>query len=131
MAGEAEVAVGLGAVEAPEPEPVETPEVEAPEAGSYDWSQFGEGVDENIAREAINTYRSLDTEEGATDFFVRAGIALGLSADQMVALFDAPAPVLSPEEAEAAAAEEDRPLTKAEVLALIEETAVAPMTAAQ
>lgn len=134
MAEEAAVAEALGAVETPESvieaEPVEG---EATVAGApFDWSTLGEGVDEDVARTAIETYRSLDTEEGATDFFVRAGMALGLSADTMVALFDAAGEgEQTPEEEAAAKVEADRPLTRAEAEQLIKDMALAPIAAQQ
>lgn len=139
MAEEAAVAVAMGAVDAPpaEAEP-EVPSVEgapvegAPAGATFDWSTLGEGVDEDVARSAIETYRSLDTEEGATDFFVKAGLALGLSADTMVALFDAAGgETLTPEEQAAADEEANRPVTRAEIEQMIREQALAPITAQQ
>lgn len=113
---------------APDPQPEPQPD---PTPVEIDWSRFGEDVNEDFVSQAVATQRALATEEGVTDYFVQAGLALGLTPDQMTALFDTPTPAVDPNAPPAGDPEPDKPLTREDILQLIKETAVDPAAAAQ
>ena len=109
-----EVTPEAPAAEAPAEEvPAEAPAAEAPAP---------EIPDEY--REAFEFRNSLKTEEGVTDAFVEFGIALGLTPAQLASLFPEEVAEIEKEQEEL-----DRPLTKAEILALLEEQVLQPMAA--
>lgn len=117
------------AVEAGAEGTVETPATTEAPAVDYaaEVEKWG-GADK--VNEAIRFQAYLNTQEGAADFFVDAGLALGIDPDRLEALFKADEAATA--EALAAAEEEDsRVLTAKEVRDLIKAEAVDPITQAQ
>lgn len=114
---------------APEGAPVETPPAE-PEA--LDLSRFGEDVDEDLLTRALDSYRSLQTEDGITDAFVSMGLAMGASPEQIIALFDEAVDEGAPP-APAGEPDDDTPLTAAQVMemvqGMIQEAVLQPLAA--
>lgn len=115
---------------APEGAPVETPPAE-PEA--LDLSRFGEDVDEDLLAKALDSYRSLQTEDGITDAFVSMGLAMGASPEQIIALFDEAVDEGAPPAGAAPEADDDTPLTAAQVMemvqGMIQEAVLQPLAA--
>lgn len=95
------------------------------------WRSAHERVTElgglDAVNEAANLRQQLSTDEGVVAMFIESGKALGLGTKDMEALFDNAQKVVEEHVEETG----DKPLTKAEVMQLVQEAVLTPLQAQQ